>query len=176
LATYFEIMNFSSSSHCVVGSASGDMYRVDLRQKGLINGHYKGAKGSIREVACVDNYVLSVSLDRFFRVHAADSRKLLKSVGFAKYQVFYLFQIVFFVFQEYLKSKLSCLLIRSNFKFHDQVEEAVTEEDGEIKVEPAETEMDEIFGEMEEIEEQPKKRVKITVIDVEPKKKRKSRI
>jgi hypothetical protein len=56
------------------------------------------------------------------------------------------------------------------------VEEAVTEEDGEIKVEPAETEMDEIFGEMEEIEEQPKKRVKITVIDVEPKKKRKSRI
>jgi hypothetical protein len=54
------------------------------------------------------------------------------------------------------------------------VEEAVKEGDDEIKVEPAETEMDEIFGEMEEIGEQPKKRVKITVIDMEPKKKKKS--
>lgn len=72
---------------------------------------------------------------------------------------------------------MSCLLIRSNFKFHDQVDEAVNEAEGEIKIEPAEAEMDEIFGEMEEIEEQPKKKkVKITVIDVEPKKKRKSRI
>jgi hypothetical protein len=88
-----------SSSHCVVGSASGDMYRVDLRQKGLINGHYKGAKGSIREVACVDNYVLSVSLDRFFRVHAADSRKLLKSVGFAQYLIFQLLKLFYLCFR-----------------------------------------------------------------------------
>lgn len=78
------------------------------------------------------------------------------------------------LFQEYLKSKLSCLLIRSNFKFHDAKEEAVNEADGEVKIEPAETEMDEIFGEMEEIGEQPKKKVKITVIDMEPKKKKKS--
>lgn len=80
----FFINKWGFSSHAVVGSASGDMYRIDLRQKGLVNGHYKGAKGSIREVACVDNYVLSVSLDRFFRVHAADSRKLIKSVCSAK--------------------------------------------------------------------------------------------
>jgi hypothetical protein len=49
--------------------------------------------------------------------------------------------------------------------------------DSEIKIEPAELEMDEIFGEMEDVDEQPKKKkVKIIVIDDEKPKKKKTKL
>jgi hypothetical protein len=64
-----------------VGTSTGQLYRVDIRQKGLLNGHYKGLKGSVREVACLNNYIFSASLDRHLRMHAADSKQLVKSVN-----------------------------------------------------------------------------------------------
>ncbi|XP_065347938.1 WD repeat-containing protein 74 [Cloeon dipterum] len=139
----------------IVGTAIGQVYKVDLRQKGMIAGHYKGVRGSVREVACVNNKVITVGLDRHIRVHDAESKQLIKS--------------------EYLKSKLNCLLVKSNFELYKKVEEhEVDDDEVEVKIEAGETEMDEIFGALESVNEPSKKNrkgIKIAGLNMPPTKK-----
>jgi ribosome biogenesis protein NSA1 len=62
-----------------VGNVHGGMALIDLRAKGKVVQHYKGAEGSIRDVCChpSQNVVASCGLDRFLRIHDIDSREVL---------------------------------------------------------------------------------------------------
>jgi ribosome biogenesis protein NSA1 len=44
---------------------------------------YKGFSGSIRDVHCSGNAVITCGLDRFLRVHDIDSKKLIHKVHHA---------------------------------------------------------------------------------------------
>lgn len=73
------------SSNCrqiIVGSGKGKMNLVDLRNPAKVLNTYKGFVGSITGIACCKNepYVVSVSLDRFLRIHHIDTKQLLKKV------------------------------------------------------------------------------------------------
>ncbi|XP_054284846.1 WD repeat-containing protein 74-like [Macrosteles quadrilineatus] len=120
-------------NHVVVGCAAGNMYLVDLRGKGLLLNKFRGFMGGVRAVACptVEPYVLSVSLDRHFRIHHLNTKKLL--------------------FKEYMQSRLSALLIKSSFTMEDIKEEApeIKEEDAEAF--EADEEYEQMFNEMEVI-------------------------
>lgn len=78
----------------IVGSSQGRLTLVDLRAKGNAVQCYKGFSGSIRDVHCSDNAVITCGLDRFLRVHDIDNKKLIHKM--------------------YLKSRLNCLLCHSN--------------------------------------------------------------
>ncbi|XP_059471120.1 WD repeat-containing protein 74 [Neocloeon triangulifer] len=148
-----------SENHAVVGTGTGQLYKVDFRHKGLIAGHYKGAKGSIREIVCANDHVFSVSLDRHFRVHNGTSRQLIKS--------------------EYLKSKLSSLLVKADFEFNKKVEEPEVADDNIEEVGFEETEMDEIFSKMEsaeQVEITKSKKSKIIITDIDTPKKKKIKV
>ncbi|XP_068683015.1 WD repeat-containing protein 74-like [Montipora foliosa] len=89
----------------IVGNTVGSMGSVDLR-KGQVQGHYKGFAGAIRCISCLNRQqmVASCGLDKFFRIHDLNSRKILHKV--------------------YLKSALNCLLfsskeIEKNLEHHD---------------------------------------------------------
>lgn len=58
------------------------MNLVDLRKPAKILNTYKGFVGGITGLACSKNepYVVSVSLDRFLRIHHIDTKELLKKV------------------------------------------------------------------------------------------------
>lgn len=58
------------------------MNLIDLKMPGKILNTYKGATGSITGVTCSMNssYVASISLDRYFRIHHMDTKKLLHKV------------------------------------------------------------------------------------------------
>ncbi|XP_046400027.1 WD repeat-containing protein 74 [Ischnura elegans] len=130
----------NKENHIVVGSGTGLMMLVDLRGKGLQMHHYKGFVGGIRDIAChpTDPYILSVSLDRFLRLHNLNTKALLHKV--------------------YLKSKLNCVLMRSDFSLkevkieksyeNDEVEELLIPNDPQDEKEAAK-EMDLIFNEMD---------------------------
>nr|XP_012148372.1 PREDICTED: WD repeat-containing protein 74 isoform X2 [Megachile rotundata] len=81
----------------IVGSGKGSMNLVDLRKPAKALNTYKGFVGSVTGIACSTNepYVVSVSLDRYLRIHHIDTKKLLKKV--------------------YLTSRMSCMLLRSGF-------------------------------------------------------------
>uniref|UniRef100_A0A023FA33 Putative wd repeat domain 74 n=1 Tax=Triatoma infestans TaxID=30076 RepID=A0A023FA33_TRIIF len=83
--------------HVIVGSGTGQMNLVDLRSKGLVMNKYKGFVGGIKSVGCSlsEPYIVSVSLDRHFRIHHLLTKELL--------------------FKEYMQSKLACVLVKSNF-------------------------------------------------------------
>ncbi|KAK1128297.1 hypothetical protein K0M31_002767 [Melipona bicolor] len=81
----------------IVGSGKGRMNLVDLRKPAKILNTYKGFVGGVTGIACSRNepYVVSVSLDRYLRIHHIDTKELLKKM--------------------YLTSKISCMLLRSEF-------------------------------------------------------------
>ena len=66
----------------IVGSGKGRMNLVDLRRPAKILNTYKGFVGGITGIACSKNepYVVSVSLDRYLRIHHIDTKELLKKV------------------------------------------------------------------------------------------------
>lgn len=70
-------------SHVIVGSGTGQMNLVDLRSKGLVMNKYKGFTGSIKAIACPEEnpYIVSVSLDRHFRIHHLHTKELLFKVS-----------------------------------------------------------------------------------------------
>ncbi|XP_071449887.1 WD repeat-containing protein 74 isoform X2 [Hetaerina americana] len=130
----------SKEHHVIVGSGTGLLMMVDLRGKGLQSNRYKGFAGGVRDIVChpTDPYILSVSLDRYLRLHHLHSKELLQKV--------------------YLKSKLNCLLMRSDFSLKVEEEES-SDEDDTLQEAPrnsgvkdsaeAAKEMDIIFSEMD---------------------------
>ncbi|EEC09555.1 WD-repeat protein, putative [Ixodes scapularis] len=110
----------------VVGNSRGRVALLDLRRKGMVH-VFKGMAGSVRSVVCHPTLplVASCGLDRFFRLHDLQTHMLLSKM--------------------YLKSRLNCLLLRTDFNVS---EEAEKQEDAEA--EPAD---DEIWQDMEEVEE-----------------------
>ncbi|CAK9810269.1 WD repeat-containing protein 74 [Anthophora quadrimaculata] len=83
----------------IVGSGKGKMNLIDLRKPAKVLNTYKDFAGSVTGISCSNNgpFVVSVSLDRHLRVHHIDTKLLLKKV--------------------YLTSKMSCMLLRSEFSF-----------------------------------------------------------
>ncbi|KAH6927079.1 hypothetical protein HPB50_026745 [Hyalomma asiaticum] len=109
----------------VVGNSHGRVGLLDIRRKGMVH-VYKGVAGSIRSVCCHPSLpiVASCGLDRFVRVHDLHSRLLITKL--------------------YLKSRLNCLLMRTDFTVED-------EEDNKEKEEAAAD--DELWEDMEEVDE-----------------------
>uniref|UniRef100_A0A131XRG4 Putative wd-repeat protein n=1 Tax=Ixodes ricinus TaxID=34613 RepID=A0A131XRG4_IXORI len=116
----------SKPEQVVVGNSRGRVALLDLRRKGMVH-VFKGMAGSVRSVVCHPTLplVASCGLDRFFRLHDLQTHMLLSKM--------------------YLKSRLNCLLLRTDFSVS---EEAEKQEDAEA--EPAD---DEIWQDMEEVEE-----------------------
>uniref|UniRef100_A0A1B6LEY6 WD repeat-containing protein 74 n=1 Tax=Graphocephala atropunctata TaxID=36148 RepID=A0A1B6LEY6_9HEMI len=151
------IANAPKENHVVVGCTTGNMFLLDLRGKGLLVNKYRGFMGSVRQVVCpaVEPYVFSVSLDRHFRVHHLNTKKLL--------------------FKEYMQSRLSALLVKSSFTMEDIKEEVpdVKEANGD----EVDEEYENMFEQMEVItdkqaieEEKPKSKKKTkSKIEVEGK-------
>ncbi|XP_034945753.1 WD repeat-containing protein 74 [Chelonus insularis] len=102
--------------HIVVGSGKGIMNLVDLRKPGKILNTYKGFVGGITAIACSkDNpYIVSVGLDRFLRVHDLNTKKLLQ--------------------KNYLTSRLSCLVLRSDFALSTEKDSVTIKEENEVEV------------------------------------------
>ncbi|KAH8028243.1 hypothetical protein HPB51_014198 [Rhipicephalus microplus] len=109
----------------VVGNSHGRVGLLDIRRKGMVH-VYKGVAGSIRAVCCHPTLpiVASCGLDRFVRVHDLHSRLLITKL--------------------YLKSRLNCLLMRTDFTIEDE-EENKDREEATID--------DELWEEMEEVDE-----------------------
>ncbi|KAG8228928.1 hypothetical protein J437_LFUL007320 [Ladona fulva] len=72
----------SREHHVIVGSGTGLMMLVDMRGKGLELNRYKGFAGGVRDIVChpSEPYILSVSLDRFLRLHHLETKTLLHKV------------------------------------------------------------------------------------------------
>lgn len=107
-------------------SFPGDMLAVDLRGKGKPCYKYKGFAGCVKGIACTqnENLILSVSLDRHFRVHDFHSKKLLR--------------------KDYMQSRLTSILVRSDFSLEPvkkTEEDNVENEDSEEKYDPEHHEM-----------------------------------
>lgn len=81
MLSFFFFVNFYS--HVIVGSGTGQMNLVDLRSKGLVMNKYKGFVGGIKSVGCSlsEPYIVSVSLDRHFRIHHLLTKELLFKVS-----------------------------------------------------------------------------------------------
>ncbi|XP_076296008.1 WD repeat domain 74 lethal (2) k09848 [Lasioglossum baleicum] len=81
----------------IVGSGKGRMNLVDLRKPAKVLNTYKSFAGAVTGITCstTEPYIVSVSLDRYLRIHNIYTKELLKKI--------------------YLTSKLSCMLLRSGF-------------------------------------------------------------
>ncbi|XP_076376884.1 WD repeat domain 74 lethal (2) k09848 [Megalopta genalis] len=87
----------SREKQIIVGSGKGKMNLVDLRKPAKVLNTYKGSVGAVTGIACstTEPYLVSVSLDRYLRIHHMNTKKLLKKI--------------------YLTSRMSCMLLRSDF-------------------------------------------------------------
>lgn len=92
----------SREKQIIVGSGKGRMNLVDLRQPAKLLNTYKGFAGAVTGIACSTTkpYIVSVSLDRYLRVHNMHTKELLKKI--------------------YLTSKMSCMLLRSGFTLPEE--------------------------------------------------------
>ncbi|KAL0994077.1 hypothetical protein UPYG_G00117500 [Umbra pygmaea] len=125
----------ASRDRVVVGNTHGQLAILDLR-KGLVRGCMKGLTGGVRGLQCHPTLPLVVScgLDRFLRVHSLEDRSLLHKV--------------------YLKSRLNCVLLSSR-----DLELGSTEVSADVEeVKDEEDKVDEIWDNMEMIEEKTEKR------------------
>ncbi|KAL1457615.1 hypothetical protein WDU94_007824 [Cyamophila willieti] len=123
----FSCLSTTNQNHYVLaGTTTGDMIAVDLRGKGKPCYKYKGFAGCVKSITCPqnENIILSVSLDRYFRVHDFHTKKLLR--------------------KDYMQSHLTSILIPSDFSLESQIkktdEESQDREDE--KYDPENYEMD----------------------------------
>ncbi|XP_068988668.1 WD repeat-containing protein 74 [Bombus flavifrons] len=81
----------------IVGSGKGIMNLIDLRKPAKVLNTYKGSVGAVTGIACsrIEPHIISVGLDRFLQIHHMNTKELLRKV--------------------YLTSKISCMLLRSEF-------------------------------------------------------------
>lgn len=117
----------------VVGNTHGQIAVLDLR-KGLVRGCLKGLAGGVRGLQCHPSQpvVASCGLDRFLRIHSLEDRKVQHKV--------------------YLKSRLNCLLLASR-----DLEDGggVTEQGASEEVKEEE---DELWDNMEQVQEVQKRK------------------
>ncbi|XP_049785222.1 WD repeat-containing protein 74 [Schistocerca cancellata] len=133
-------MSSTMKDRCVVvGSGRGQMKLIDFRGKSHIAKSYKGPVGGIRSIACsaTEPYVVSVSLDRYLRIHHLDEAKPL--------------------YQGYQKMKLNCVLVRSQMILPD-IKEEEQEKQNDQKVDSDDdiqivAEYDSLFDDMAVLEE-----------------------
>uniref|UniRef100_A0A8D9B2H6 WD repeat-containing protein 74 n=1 Tax=Cacopsylla melanoneura TaxID=428564 RepID=A0A8D9B2H6_9HEMI len=123
----FSCLSTTNQNHYILaGTTAGDMIAVDLRGKGKPCYKYKGFAGCVKSITCPqnENIILSVSLDRHFRVHDFHSKKLLR--------------------KDYMQSHLTSILIPSDFSLESPVKKTDDEtQDGEDeKYDPEHYEMD----------------------------------
>ncbi|XP_076646423.1 WD repeat domain 74 lethal (2) k09848 [Halictus rubicundus] len=92
----------SREKQIIVGSGKGKMNLVDLRKPAKVLNTYKGFAGAVTGITCstTEPYIVSVSLDRYLRVHHMNTKKLLKKI--------------------YSTSKMSCMLLRSGFSLPEE--------------------------------------------------------
>ncbi|XP_037630699.1 WD repeat-containing protein 74 [Sebastes umbrosus] len=123
----------ASGNTVVVGNTHGQIAILDLR-KGVVRGCLKGLAGGVRALQCHPSQplVASCGLDRFLRIHSLEDRKLQHKV--------------------YLKSRLNCLLLASR-----DLEDGGAAGSQEVKEED-EGEDDEVWENMERLEEKPKRK------------------
>jgi ribosome biogenesis protein NSA1 len=109
----------------ICGSGKGRMNMIDFRNSGRILNTYKGPVGGVTGIAVdkTDQYIVSISLDRYLYVHDLNTKALLKKV--------------------YLTSKLSGMVMRSEFSLN-----VVEEENNEASDDSIESEME--FSEIDE--------------------------
>ncbi|XP_008557103.2 WD repeat-containing protein 74 [Microplitis demolitor] len=114
-------------NHVVVGSGKGIMNLVDLRNPGKILNTYKGFVGGITAISCPTNnpYIVSVGLDRYLRVHDLNTKELLQKV--------------------YLTSRLSSMVLRSEFILND----VLTNEENNEKIQIINVDHDDIKSDQE---------------------------
>lgn len=131
----------SRDHHVVVGSGKGKIMLVDLRKKGSVVQHYKGAVGAVKSIAChrTQPYLVSVGFDRNLLVHNLNSKALIRKM--------------------YLKARLNSILLRSD-AFLKIVDAPIVKDEDYIEV--IEDDYDELFDNMETIQEtSPRKKCKI---------------
>ncbi|XP_059187389.1 WD repeat-containing protein 74 [Centropristis striata] len=120
----------------VVGNTHGQIALLDLR-KGVVRGVLKGLSGGVRALQCHPSQpvVASCGLDRFLRIHSLEERNVEHKV--------------------YLKSRLNCLLLSSK-DLGDKCGE--TGEGGAPEVKEEDDGDDEVWENMERVEETAQKR------------------
>ncbi|KAJ9576941.1 hypothetical protein L9F63_006467 [Diploptera punctata] len=125
----------------IVGSGKGKITLLDFRKKGIVQ-HYKGATGSVKSVEChkTEPYVVSVGLDRHLLVHNFLSKALIRKM--------------------YLKTRLNCVLLHPEAFMKVAEHKSSEKDDSDLEV--VHDDYDEIFDNMEVVEEQPpRKKAKI---------------
>lgn len=80
--------------YVIYASQKGDLAKCDLRMNFRMVHKFKGAKGSIRDIAVQANYVACIGLDRYLRVYHHETKETLANV--------------------YLRQKLNTVLIDSS--------------------------------------------------------------
>ncbi|KAG9283984.1 hypothetical protein G9A89_005491 [Geosiphon pyriformis] len=121
----------------VAGDTALSVLSMDIRT-GQCLGHYKGFTGAVRDLAIdpASLSLVSVSCDRFLRVHSTnEGRKLLNKV--------------------YLKQRLTCLIIDKDSKDYNNANKRAQEDDQE----------EEIWQQMESVEQNKMKKRKLAKSD-----------
>ncbi|XP_050676497.1 WD repeat-containing protein 74 [Leptidea sinapis] len=139
----------------LVGFGRGQLHQVDFRQNRLDKG-YKGAAGAITSVAVSEKHGLIVStcLDRHLRVHDRDSKSC--------------------VYKQYLTSKLSHVLVqtecttslKADVKEEADPQETASQEPVAVESRVEDSDLDEVFENMEVVSEKRRKRP-LEAIEVE---------
>ncbi|PNF23432.1 hypothetical protein B7P43_G10597 [Cryptotermes secundus] len=133
----------NKDNHIVVGNTKGKIMLIDLRRKGSVVQHYKGAVGSLKSIVChkTEPYIVSVGLDRHLLVHNLTSRALLQKM--------------------YMKSRLNCILLHST-AFLKSADNLCVKEGSDDDIQIIEDDYDELFNNMETVEEfSPNKKCKL---------------
>merc|ERR1711874_31931 len=137
------------TNQVLVGSAQGKVGLWDFRKgvgdKGLFR-KYNGCVGSVRDIATAGPYFCTVGLDRFLRVFAVGTKRPVDKM--------------------YLKSRLNCALMVSDFdpekvvKEEEEEEKVDNGEDSDIEIIEDEDDNDNeaFWNNMEEIKEKPKRK------------------
>nr|CAD7587534.1 unnamed protein product [Timema genevievae] len=127
-----------NENHVVVGSGVGNILLIDLRKTNKIVSKYKGCSGCVTAIAChkTEPYIVSLSLDRYLRVHNLNTTALVHKV--------------------HMVSPLNFLLVRSDFSF-EKSPSAPAED-----IVAVESDSEDIFKDLEKVEDKPRKKRKLT--------------
>ncbi|XP_011503405.1 PREDICTED: WD repeat-containing protein 74 [Ceratosolen solmsi marchali] len=112
-----KISTCSQDKQIICGSGKGRINMVDLRKCGRVLNTYKGPVGAVTGVAVnkTDQYIVSANLDRYLYIHDLNTKALLKKV--------------------YLTSKLSSMVMRSEFTLNVLEEDNQSNDDDEFESE-----------------------------------------
>ncbi|CAG9762083.1 unnamed protein product [Ceutorhynchus assimilis] len=130
-ASYTTISTVFGAQQVCVGTTKGYMQWLDLRQPAKVLKTYTSFTGSVSSIVCNEPFVASVSLDRYLRVHNMQTKELVSKL--------------------YMKQNLTKLLVKQLIK-DEQIEEVAAEKEREV-----DQEYEDLFDNMEEVQEGGKK-------------------